>query len=160
MRDARSEDSDVLAQHSVRRESQAGASEYQYGSTIEETERKLDTICIILKSLLQTGPAIILATFNVILFGRGRNSQTCQISCARKEAEAAVKQSPGKTSDDQEPSFRVFSGRKSVDNSLSTFRGVRNPDDWSSPGFATTGRTFGHSENLNATKESLRIRIY
>src|SRR5882762_2315209 len=45
---------------------------YQYGSTIEETERKLEYDLYYIKNLsLKLDLAIILATFNVILFGRG-----------------------------------------------------------------------------------------
>jgi len=45
---------------------------YQYGSTVEETERKLEYDLYYIKNLsLKLDLAIILATFNVILFGRG-----------------------------------------------------------------------------------------
>jgi sugar transferase (PEP-CTERM system associated) len=45
---------------------------YQYGSTIEETERKLEYDLYYIKNLsIKLDLAIILATFNVILFGRG-----------------------------------------------------------------------------------------
>jgi len=45
---------------------------YQYGSTIEETERKLEYDLYYIKNLsFKLDLAIILATFNVILFGRG-----------------------------------------------------------------------------------------
>jgi exopolysaccharide biosynthesis polyprenyl glycosylphosphotransferase len=45
---------------------------YQYGSTIEETERKLEYDLYYIKNLsLKLDLSIILATFSVILFGRG-----------------------------------------------------------------------------------------
>jgi lipopolysaccharide/colanic/teichoic acid biosynthesis glycosyltransferase len=45
---------------------------YQYGSTVEETERKLEYDLYYIKNLsLKLDMAIILATFNVVLFGRG-----------------------------------------------------------------------------------------
>jgi sugar transferase (PEP-CTERM system associated) len=45
---------------------------YQYGSTIEETERKLEYDLYYIKNLsLKLDLAVILATFNVVLFGRG-----------------------------------------------------------------------------------------
>jgi sugar transferase (PEP-CTERM system associated) len=45
---------------------------YQYGSTVEETERKLEYDLYYIKNLsIKLDLAIILATFNVILFGRG-----------------------------------------------------------------------------------------
>ncbi len=45
---------------------------YQYGSTVEETERKLEYDLYYIKNVtLKLDLAVILATFNVILFGRG-----------------------------------------------------------------------------------------
>jgi lipopolysaccharide/colanic/teichoic acid biosynthesis glycosyltransferase len=73
MRDAGGKDSDVLAQTQYEAGNhRLGASKISNGSTVEETERKLEYDLYYIKNLsFKLDLAIILATFNVILFGRG-----------------------------------------------------------------------------------------